>query len=50
VNQQVDRHELASRPISAGAVVEAKRAFVAQMHPEGRITFVDPRAARAGVS
>ena len=40
-NQQVDRYELASPPIAVGALVEAKRAFVAQKHPEGRLTFVD---------
>jgi hypothetical protein len=32
---------LPSPPLSAGVVPEAKRAFVAQAHPEGRITFVD---------
>ena len=40
-NQQVDRYELASPPIAVGALIEAKRAFVAQKHPEGRITFLD---------
>ena len=40
-NQQVDRFELASPPIAVGALVEAKRAFVAQEHPEGRLTFLD---------
>ena len=40
-NQQVDRYELASPPISVGALADAKRAFVAQKHPEGRITFID---------
>ncbi len=32
---------LASEPIAAGVVPEANRGFVAQRHPEGRITFVD---------
>lgn len=40
-NQQVDRYELGSPPIAVGALVQAKRAFVAQEHPEGRLTFVD---------
>jgi hypothetical protein len=31
---------LPSPPLAAGMVPEAKRAFVAQAHPEGRITFV----------
>ena len=33
--------KLASPPLSAGIVPAANRAFVAQAHPEGRITFVD---------
>jgi hypothetical protein len=32
---------LPSPPLSTGVVPEAGRAFVAQAHPEGRITFVD---------
>jgi len=40
-NQQVDRYALSSPPIAAGAVVGAKRAYVAQEHPEGRLTFID---------
>lgn len=32
---------LPSPPLAAGMVPDAKRAFVAQAHPEGRITFVD---------
>jgi hypothetical protein len=39
--QQVDRYELASPPIAVGALQQARRAFVAQKHPDGRITFVD---------
>ncbi len=38
---QVERFALASPPISVGVVPSAKRAFVAQEHPEGRITFLD---------
>jgi hypothetical protein len=32
---------LSSPPLAAGIVPHANRAFVAQAHPEGRITFVD---------
>jgi hypothetical protein len=39
--QQVDRYDLSSPPISVGAVVGAKRAYIAQEHPEGRLTFID---------
>ncbi len=38
---QVDFIPLASAPLAAGIVAEARRAFVSQLHPEGRITFVD---------
>lgn len=37
----VDRYPLASPPNAAGVVPGAKRAFIAQEHPEGRLTFVD---------
>ena len=37
----VDRYDLASPPIAVGVVAGAKRAFIAQEHPEGRLTFVD---------
>ena len=37
----VDRYPLASPPIAVGVVAGAKRAFIAQRHPEGRLTFVD---------
>ncbi len=40
-NQQVDRYELTSPPAAVGAVVGANRAYVAQEHPEGRLTFID---------
>ncbi|MBN9160033.1 MAG: hypothetical protein J0I07_03630 [Myxococcales bacterium] len=37
----VERYPLASPPIAVGAVPGAKRVFVAQQHPEGRLTFID---------
>jgi hypothetical protein len=37
---EVTRLPLASPPISVGVVAGASRGFVAQKHPEGRITFV----------
>lgn len=39
--QQVDRYELSSPPIAVGVVLTAQRAFIAQEHPEGRLTFID---------
>jgi hypothetical protein len=44
---QVDRIDLASPPDATGVVVGAARAFVAQRHPEGRVTFVDLADGRA---
>ena len=46
---QEDFLELASPPATAatGIVEEAGRGFVAQIHPEGRITFIDLETARA---
>jgi hypothetical protein len=38
---RVDRYPLASPPIAVGVVAGAKRAFIAQQHPEGRLTFID---------
>ena len=38
---QTDAISLPSTPLSAGVVPETKRAFVAQKHGEGRITFVE---------
>jgi hypothetical protein len=38
---QVDRIELASPPIATGILPELGLGFVAQQHPEGRITFID---------
>ncbi len=32
---------LPSEPLAAGIIAETKKGFVAQRHPEGRITFVD---------
>jgi hypothetical protein len=37
----VERYALASPPNAVGIIAGAKRAFIAQDHPEGRITFVD---------
>ncbi len=37
----VTKITLASQPISAGIVAGADRGYVAQKHPDGRITFVD---------
>ena len=37
---EVRRYPLASPPIAAGVVAGAGRGYVAQQHPEGRITFV----------
>lgn len=37
----VDRLDLASPPTAVGVVAGANRAFIAQEHPEGRLTFVD---------
>lgn len=39
-NQQVDFVPLQSPPLSAGVIALAQRAYIAQAHPEGRITFV----------
>lgn len=44
---QVDRIELPSPPIAAGVLAENGVAFVAQQHPEGRITFIDLETAQA---
>jgi hypothetical protein len=38
---QIVKQPLASQPIAAGIVAGADRGFVAQKHPDGRITFVD---------
>lgn len=35
------RYDLASPPIAVGIVEGARRAYVAQAHPEGRLTFID---------
>jgi hypothetical protein len=36
---EVRRYPLASPPIAAGVAAAARRGYVAQQHPEGRITF-----------
>jgi hypothetical protein len=41
------RYSLASPPIAVGAVPNAKRVFVAQQHPEGRLTFIDLESGAA---
>ena len=38
---QVDSFSLSSAPLAAGIVEDANRGFIAQEHPEGRITFID---------
>jgi hypothetical protein len=38
---KVDRYPLASPPIAVGVVAAARRAFIAQQHPDGRLTFID---------
>lgn len=40
-NLQVDFSSLPSRPLATGSVPTAAKAFVAQQHPEGRITFIE---------
>ncbi len=44
---RVDPVELPSAPMASGIVVDAGVAYVAQEHPEGRITFLDLEDARA---
>ena len=44
---QVDRFELRSPPLAAGVVGAANAGYVAQQHPEGRITFIDLAAGSA---
>ncbi len=43
----VDRYALASPPIAVGVVHGAARAYVAQQHAEGRITFIDLEKGQA---
>jgi DNA-binding beta-propeller fold protein YncE len=45
--QQVDRYELGSPPISVGVLGAANRGFIAQKHPEGRVTFLDLDTGKA---
>ncbi len=42
-----ERYPLASPPIAAGISARAHRAYVAQEHPEGRITFIDLATGKA---
>jgi len=44
---QVDRFNLRSPPLAAGVVPAANAGYVAQKHPEGRITFIDLAAGSA---
>ena len=44
---EVQRFGLASPPIAAGVVAGAGRGYVAQKHPEGRITFVTLESGEA---
>src|SRR5262249_3237109 len=39
-NLQVDYQSLSSEPLASGTVPDAEKAFVAQVHPEGRISFI----------
>lgn len=40
-DRSVDRIELPSEPLASGIVPEAAQGYVAQAHPEGRVTFID---------
>lgn len=42
-----ERYVLASPPIAVGIVAGANRAYVAQEHPQGRITFIDLTGGQA---
>jgi hypothetical protein len=39
-NLQVDYQSLSSEPLASGTVPGVEKAFVAEVHPEGRITFI----------
>ena len=41
LSQHITTHVLPSPPVAVGIVPEASRAYVAQEHPDGRITFFD---------
>ena len=43
----VDTYSLSSPPTAAGIAARARRAFIAQEHPEGRITFIDLATGQA---
>jgi hypothetical protein len=42
----VDRYALASPPTAAGFVGSSGLGFIAQDHPDGRITFIEPNGGR----
>jgi hypothetical protein len=42
----VDRFELASPPTAAGFVGDGSEVFIAQDHPEGRVSFIDPASGQ----
>jgi hypothetical protein len=44
---EVTRYPLASPPTAVGIVAGARRAWIAQEHPEGRLTFVDLDSGKA---
>jgi hypothetical protein len=43
----VDRFELTNEPLASGVVAETGQGFVAQNHPEGRVTFFDLETAES---
>lgn len=43
----VDTYVLSSPPTAAGIAARARRAYIAQEHPEGRITFIDLATGQA---
>jgi hypothetical protein len=38
---QVDEQAIASPPLAVGVIAATNKGYVAQAHPEGRITFID---------
>lgn len=42
----VDKIHLSSRPLATGLVPDKEQGFVAQEHPEGRVTFVDLKSGQ----
>ena len=43
----VDRFELTDEPLASGVVIETGQGFVAQSHPEGRVTFFNLETAES---